>query len=110
MKPYIFGVVSIIVPLLVLYLALGEIGWLLAGLIATMAGFYLGITGKVGIKEAVFLSATALILFLSFEAILGFFAVQLPAVLLIKQFSVLDAFLFFIGGLIASVIYPYVKK
>lgn len=110
MKGYVFGACAILLPVILLYILGATLGWLFSGFLIVAIGLYLGITAKPGLKEGIFLAGSSLAIFLIFEALLGLLNLELPAWVIISQIKPLDALMYIIGGLIATVIYPYVKK
>jgi hypothetical protein len=106
----VYVLASILVILVLMQL--GLMGWLFSGIIMAALGFYIGVVGKSGLKEMVFLAGSSLGIFLIFEALLGFAKPYgLPAgITPMASLDVTGAFLYFIGALIAVIFLPYVKK
>jgi hypothetical protein len=109
-KALVYILASILVPLILMQFGLA--GWFVAGLVMAVLGFYLGVVGRFGLKESVFLAGSSLGIFLMFEALLGLAKPYgLPAEMaVVTSLDVLGAFLYFVGAMVALTFMPVVKK
>ncbi|MGC9020859.1 MAG: hypothetical protein ACP5KE_06595 [Candidatus Methanodesulfokora sp.] len=93
----------ILVPLLVFFLSpYGMLGFLLSGIVATIAGFLMGITKEVGIKEMLFITSWNLLVLVLFYWAFALYGVKMTV-------DITNLMAFVIGGLIGGFLYSLKK-